>query len=393
MKASFAKTCGICGSNQFDLLWDLPQLPLTEKFGPFQPAASLCMDQTLLFCEECAHVQLKKRMDPSLLYTPTEYIFRTAASKTAVEGTEFFHQFFLEAAQGRTFASLLDIGGNGLLLAKRTSQAQKRAVIDPVCRELHGQTVEGVTLYGGFIEDFPFEKEGLFPDLIFSRHVLEHIAEPKEVLARLLEKCSPNALYVLEIPCFDQLLEAGRFDAIFHQHYHYYTLRSLQRLFYEIGAEYVSHRHHPRGPCGGSLLIAFRKAQHPLLPPKAPSLGEEKKKILAAIRHYQAQMEALKFQLTHLGKPIYGYGAGLMLATLAYHLQTDFSELVCILDDDPSKDRLSYQNVPVEIRSTHSFAPPKASNYLITSLENVRPIYQKITSHLSPRRILTPLVH
>ena len=53
--------------------------------------------------------------------------------------------------------------------------------------------------------------------------------------------------------------------------------------------------------------------------------------ILFAVHRFRVAITA--DLLTALPRPIYGYGAGLMLATLAYHLRTDLSALDCILDD------------------------------------------------------------
>lgn len=89
--------------------------------------------------------------------------------------------------------------------------------------------------------------------------------------------------------------------------------------------------------------------------------------------------------------PVYGYGASLMLATMAYHLQTDFSQLDCVLDDDVSRDGATYENIPVTVRHTAKVAPAPNSSYLITSLENIRPIFRRILE-LNPRRILVPPV-
>ena len=43
------------------------------------------------------------------------------------------------------------------------------------------------------------------------------------------------------------------------------------------------------------------------------------------------------------------------------------------------------------VRHTPTVAPAPKSSYLITSLENVRPIYRRILE-LTPRRILVPLI-
>jgi hypothetical protein len=80
-----------------------------------------------------------------------------------------------------------------------------------------------------------------------------------------------------------------------------------------------------------------------------------------------------------------------MLATLGYHLKTDFSGLECILDDDESKHGTQYENVDVTVCSTSVVKPPPNSSFVITSLEAIRPIYRRLLD-FKPRRILSPLI-
>lgn len=381
--------CGVCAQDHLALLWDLPQLPLTEKYGSYNPQKILHSDQRLLICKNCGHVQLGIQLSPHHLYTSSEYSFRTSQSNSARSGTDFFLNFFSQQSNHQTFRSLLDIGGNDLFLAKQIA-VENRCVIDPVCAPDDGKIIDGVKILGRFIEAIDFQKEGLKPDLIFCRHVLEHIANPRQMLTSLLEKGAPNALYIFEIPCFENLMEANRFDAIFHQHYHYFDLTSFQRLIAEAGGAYLAHQYNRQGSCGGALLIAFRKGksslQHPL------SITEKQQAIQKAIQNYSTQMDLLAIQLKKFNKDIYGYGASLMLATLGYHLKTDFSELICILDDDEQKDQISYQNIPITVRFTKKCSVPKNSNFLVTSLENTRSIFKKVLE-FSPRRVLIPLVN
>jgi hypothetical protein len=382
-------SCAVCCHPALDVIWDLPKLPLTEKLGIFDAKKELCKDQKLLICEHCGHVQLGKQISPQTLYSPSEYSFRTSQSNTARHGTQLFFKFFERIKGPNQFHSLLDIGGNDLFLAKMT-QCQDRCVIDPVGANEDGQIIDGVKVIGKLIEHVDFKKEGLQPDLIFCRHVLEHVSKPKELLDRLFQECDPNALYVFEIPCFENLMEANRFDAIFHQHYHYFDLGSFQRMIAEAGGLYIDHVYNRQGSCGGALLIAFRKAKTKVSF-DIHDLKLRKEKINQAIREYKSQARLISSQLQKLNKNIYGYGASLMLATLGYHLNTDFSELICILDDDQQKDNIGYQNIPVKVRYTGSIKIEPNANFIITSLENTRSIFKRI-SELSPRRVILPLV-
>lgn len=380
--------------NDFELLWSLPALPLTERTGTYtEDHVRFAFDQELLLSLRTGHVQLRHQFDPSILYQKNEYLFRTELSATARCGVDFFLKFVETLTNKAGFSSIVDVGGNDLYLAKQLKvQGDIITVVDPVCTEDDGKIIHGVHVLGRLIEEIDLSREiEKIPDLIVCRHSLEHFSSPHDVITQWFNQCDFDCLYVVEVPCFDSLLESLRFDAIFHQHYHYFDLSSLKRLIWECGGEYLTHTYNYQGSCGGALLVAFRKAKSGQPSPPPIDIESRIRYIKSRISLYTQQMEVMSQLLNNIPQPIYGYGAGLMLATLAYHLKTDFSNLVCVLDDDPSKDGMTYENVPVTVQWTTKVAPPPDSSYIITSLENVRPIYRRI-QELKPRRILVPLL-
>jgi hypothetical protein len=176
-----------------------------------------------------------------------------------------------------------------------------------------------------------------------------------------------------------------------HQHVQYFDLPTLKWMIWSLGGEYISHRYHHQVSCGGALMIAFRKATSKLAAPPQISVGEKISHIRTRIALFEQQMTAAHEILAKLPQPAFGFGAGLMLATLGYHLKTDFSTLECILDDDESKHEMQYENVNVKVRSTSVVKPPSNSSFVITSLEAMRPIYRRLLD-FKPRRILSPLI-
>lgn len=384
--------CGISDTTQFHSLWKLPALPLTERFGPFSPGKILAFDQELVISVPTGHVQLRHQLDPQILYTGTDYSFRTAASGKSRQGVAFFLDYLKRLTGGRPFESMADIGGNDLYVARQlAAQCRHRAVIDPICTEQDDQMVDGIRVFGRFAEQVDLARDLPRPDLIVCRHTLEHVAQPRAMLRQWFAQCQPGCLYVAEVPCFENLVESQRFDAVFHQHFHYYDLASFRHLIWECGGEYLGHAFNHQGSCGGNLLVAFRCA--------ATVQPKQQLDLVARIAHFERRIARYREQMAVMGelldalpKPVYGYGASLMLATLGYHLRTDFSALECVLDDDPARDGATYENVPVTVRHTAKAAPPPDSSYLITSLENLRPIYRRLLE-LSPRRILVPPVN
>ena len=52
---------------------------------------------------------------------------------------------------------------------------------------------------------------------------------------------------------------------------------------------------------------------------------------------------------------------------------------------------MTYRNLPITVRDTKKILPKPNSSYIITSMENIRPIYKRILE-LTPRRIISPLI-
>ncbi|MGV3526098.1 MAG: class I SAM-dependent methyltransferase [Candidatus Sericytochromatia bacterium] len=78
------------------------------------------------------------------------------------------------------------------------------------------------------------------PDLILSRHVLEHLINPLAFLQELLVFSALTEVYPLlffEVPCVDRLLRYGRVEDLYYEHNSHFTQRSFKTLLQRLGAE------------------------------------------------------------------------------------------------------------------------------------------------------------
>ena len=55
--------CSLDGSRNLEMIWELPNYPLTEAFGEYQNNYPV-FDQALMICTDCGHVQLQNLIDP-----------------------------------------------------------------------------------------------------------------------------------------------------------------------------------------------------------------------------------------------------------------------------------------------------------------------------------------
>jgi SAM-dependent methyltransferase len=308
------------------------------------------------------------------------------------QGTEFFVATLDEIVGKRKFNCILDIGCNDLHLLKQLKgRGNQRVGVDPIWAYIEDQRDDkNITISAATIEDTKFDLIlDAPPDLIVCRHVLEHIYEPRAVLGKLLDVAADDALFLFEVPSFEELVQRLRFDQVFHQHLNYFTLTSFQRLLGEVGAVSIGHRvNYQNWP---ALIVPFvkrRSGQKQLAGKDLPVFN------ISAVRKryslFQRQMAITNEVLKSLkGTKIYGYGAAAMLPTLAYHLNNDLSMLAAILDDDPAKDGLHFCNLPPIIRHASSIMDLDDASIFITAVDNVKPILGKLLAH-PPLHILYP---
>ena len=379
--------CTVCGGAT-NLVMDLPDLPLTDTFTrvPLEYPVPV-FDQALRFCSACHHGQLAAQVPPETLYGGN-YGFRTSASATARKGTDFFYSVLDQAAQGRKFKMALDLGCNDLFLLRGLSdRTAKRVGVDPLWagRE-HDVDAPGIAVIGQGIEDVDLSALSDKPDLVVCRHTLEHIADPLNVIKRMLADAADDALFVFEVPGFETLVNRNRFDQVFHQHLQYFSQTSFAGLLKLAGATPVLWGNNEHD--WGAFAVAFVKgeidgAEHGVTPPDLA-------RVMKSETIFRAQMEITRDVLDALDAPIYGYGAAQMLPVLAYHLNTDFSFLESVLDDDPEKEGALYGNLPLSIMPSKAVDDLSQTAILITAVDSAQPILRHLLNGPRPRYIVHP---
>jgi hypothetical protein len=383
--------CAVCGSTNLVQVMDLPKLPLTGLFSTQKPEEILPgFDQQLLICRECFHGQLAFPLIPEILYDES-YSFRTSESATARKGTEFFVTNLMKYIDERKFHTILDFGCNDLHLLKQLKDRADLCIgVDPVWNGKEDQCDDlKIRVIGSVIEEVDFSTVTDKPiDLVVCRHTMEHIYDPVSVVQKLMSITSDDAMFVIEVPDFEALVRRFRFDQVFHQHLQYFSPASLNRLFKPLHIHYLGHCHNYHD--WGALLAVFtkQKGMGPKSDPNTFLTGEVIRQQLAL---FQAQMVQTSQILTSFsGSTIYGYGAAQMLPILAYHMKNDLSILEAVLDDDPAKNGMYYQNLPLLIRTSAAIKDFDEVSFLITAFDNIAPILTKLLNR-RPKHVILPI--
>jgi SAM-dependent methyltransferase len=237
-----ARQCPVCASTLLTRVLEIEQVPvLCNVLWPSRDEAISAPrgDIHLEFCENCGHLY-NAAFDPALLEYTQVYEnslhfsprFQTYASDLAhrlVETYDLRDKDIIEIGSGKgDFLRLLSrLGGNrGVGFDPSYEPDQDPGGAEPV----------------RFVEDLYSPRyAGYKADFICCRHVLEHIEFPRDFIASVRESIGERQTVVyFEVPNVAYTLrDLGIWDLIY-EHFSYFSLYSLGRLFADAGFDVLA---------------------------------------------------------------------------------------------------------------------------------------------------------
>ena len=216
-----------------------------------------------------------------------------------------------------------------------TAEAAEKIGI-PVLREFFGETLAK-----------RLSAEGKQADLIIGNNVYAHVPDINDFTAGLKAALKPGGTITLEFPHLMRLIEHSQFDTVYHEHFSYLSLYTVNRIFEASGLrvfdveELITH--------GGSLRVYGSHANDPRPQTTAVQtlLAKEEShglQILTTYRNFQQQADQVKdglltflIEQKRSGKKVAAYGAAAKGNTLLNYagIKPDLLPYVC--DAAPSK--------------------------------------------------------
>lgn len=148
---------------------------------------------------------------------------------------------------------LLEIGcGTGYLLSRLNDLGAEGIGLEPGSHGAAGMSKYGVNILDDF---FPSSQLGGKFDLLVSFCVLEHISDPKVFLEAIRSQVADQGRVVLAVPRCEPYLNHGDISFLFHEHWNYFTKKSLKRFLKSVfGGEPVV----VDAQYGGSIYAAVK---------------------------------------------------------------------------------------------------------------------------------------
>jgi len=229
--------CPACGSRPYEVFAELPDMPVHVGVLWESPDAARATRRgsiALAFCPSCGfvgnrafdptRVDYALRYDNALHFSPT---FRDFERQTAERLVERY------AIRGRRVA---EIGcGSGHFLSLLCELGKNRGIgFDPSYEPRAEALAAGVRILPEYYAEDHAEHEA---DLLCCRHVLEHIASPRDFLHMVRRSLEghPDAVVYFEVPNAQLVLRELSVWDVIYEHCNYFAAPTLDALFRASG--------------------------------------------------------------------------------------------------------------------------------------------------------------
>ncbi|MDA9409906.1 class I SAM-dependent methyltransferase [Bradyrhizobium sp. CCBAU 45384] len=368
--------CRLCGARLEKNFVDLGMSPLCESFlrGDQVDQMEAYFPLRVLVCDRCFLVQLQEYVKPAEIFT--EYAYFSSYSSSWIEHARQYCGSVVDRFGLGPQSRVVEVASNdGYLLQHFLPFGVPVLGIEPaanVAEAARRKNIPTLVEFFGLALARQLVKEGQPADLIIGNNVLAQVPELNDFVAGMACLLATNGVITLEFPHLERLIEENQFDTIYHEHFSYFSLVTIDRLVRRHGLKVfdveklVTH--------GGSLRVYLcqQSADH-ATSPRVNALLEHEREIgleeigtytsfAAKVHRTKRQLLSFLIECKEQGATICGYGAPGKGNTLLNYcgIGTDFLDFT--VDRNPYKHGRYTPGMHIPI-------------YPVAAIDEVRPDY------------------
>jgi SAM-dependent methyltransferase len=344
--------CRHCGTPLEHKFLDLGSAPPSNAYltAADLNASELYFPLKLFVCEQCWLVQTEDYARADELFRH-DYAYFSSVSQTWLDHAARYAKMISQRLQLSRESFVVEIASNdGYLLKNFVAAGIPCLGIEPTASTAAAAEKLGIPVLRDFFGTALAEclsAQGKRADLIIGNNVFAHVPDVNDFTAGLKTALKPGGTITLEFPHLMRLIEHTQFDTVYHEHFSYFSLYTVSRIFAQAGLRIWDveelHTH------GGSLRVYGCHADDPRheTPAVIGLLREEEQRgmrRLTAYQNFQAQTDLVKNDLLaflieqkRAGKRVAGYGAAAKGNTLLNYAGVKLDLLPYVCDAAPSK--------------------------------------------------------
>ena len=317
-------TCRFCGNRLEQSFVDLGMSPLANSYRtaeqlhqmePFYPLR-------VYLCGACLLVQAEDFETPEAIFH--DYAYFASYSETWLQHAKTYAEMAIKRFSLAKTSQIIELASNdGYLLQYFVQHGIRVLGIEPaanVAEHALKNNIPTMVKFFGTETASDLVSQGIQADLLVGNNVLAHVPKLNDFVKGMKIVLKPHGVITMEFPHIMRLMLDTQFDTIYHEHFSYFSLLSVEKVFTAHGLtlfdveELSTH--------GGSLRIFAHHVEDVSrsVTQRVKDLRAREQQLglgsLSYYRSFSDKVKTTKYKLLDFlirakseGKTIVGYGA------------------------------------------------------------------------------------
>ena len=366
--------CRFCNCEIKKIFVDLGSSPLSNAFVKNENLNKMEKKFPLkvFLCDNCFLVQIPEFETPDNIFS--EYAYFSSYSKSWLEHVENYTNMISKKNNLGKNSLVVELASNdGYLLQFFKQKGIPVIGIEPahnVAKVAEDKGIKTITEFFGEKLAERLATEKIKADLIIGNNVLAHVPNINDFVKGMSILLKSDGSINMEFPHLLQLIKHNQFDTIYHEHFSYFSLYTVKKIFefhnleiFDV-EEILTH--------GGSLRIYSKHKENKNFKIKN-SVNEilEKEKTFGLLEtsfylEFSKAIESIKKELTDFfntakkdGKKIVCYGAAAKGNTLLNYCRIGREYVEYVVDKNPHKQGLYLPGSHLQIKEPEEIKKTK----------------------------------
>ena len=373
--------CRYCATPLHFTFVDLGTSPLCQDHVKPEEAELMEPSYPLhaMVCENCFLVQLNINVSPTKIFDE-EYGYFSSFSDSWLRHAKNYTDLMVERFGINADSFVVELASNdGYLLQYFVEKHVPVLGVEPSGNVARAAILQGIPTeikFFGVKTALELAVRYGKADLLLGNNVLAHVPDINDFVGGMKQMLNPGGVITMEFPHLLRLIEENQFDTIYHEHFSYLSLSTVEKIFASQGLRLFDVQELPTH--GGSLRI-YSCHHEDQAKPTSPNVTElrerEQQAGFSNLAYYATFGEKVKetkrklldflIQAKREGKSIAGYGAPGKGNTLLNYcgIRTDFVDYT--VDRSPHKQGNFLPGTRIPIYAPEKIAETKPDYVLI----------------------------
>ncbi len=230
--------CRNCKSTNIFKLINFNKVPLANNLVLSSKTKVSKFELELILCKNCYLVQTTKNIDRKKIFN-SDYPYLTATSSTANKNAFELYKYIKKKFDLKN-KTLFELASNDGYFLKNFLKLKELKIIGieptPIPAKIsRAKGIKTIQKFFGKSLAKNLKKEYKGADIIVANNVIAHLSNIHDFVEGMKILLNKNGTIIIEFQNFIEMVNKNLIDNVYHEHYFYYSLTSIQNLLNKSG--------------------------------------------------------------------------------------------------------------------------------------------------------------